>query len=210
MAQNSKNQNASPLFEKPQVLFEWEAPARAFNKKSAAWFTSLILTAALIFLLFFIFDQWSLGFLVVALTFAFFAWYYFEPPPASYQILNTGVKINQSQTWFERLRSFWLEKSGDTTLLHFATYLAYPPFLTLVLDASINQEKLEEELLKYLPYHQEEYKNWVQILEVFLENLGGRLPVPLVNLYERILQQGSSLLATRFSRTPKLENSPKN
>lgn len=178
-------ENDSHSYEKPETLVEWRGPLRVFHQREAGWFAGLFLLALILVIALALLKQFTLMLVVVAFTFAMYALNRVEPQETTYQIRTTGVKVGEKEYPYRNLKWFWLQKEGERLVLRISTYLSFPHLLILVAPLD-KQEQIEQALLKYLPYHEEKERDFLQWVERAVDFLSPRLPQPLLRLYSKV------------------------
>lgn len=172
-------------FEKPEVLVRWEAPVRVFEKKHPSWFAGLMLISLTLFLLMLFLKQWVLSLLVLAFAFVLYVQNKVEPVSASYQVLTTGIKIEGKNYNYEDLQSFYISEEKKQKVLVITTWLNFPSRLAIVIPEE-EQEKIENSLLKYIPYHERRERDYAKILDSVIDGFSPRIPSRVTAFFERL------------------------
>lgn len=179
-----------PPFEKPKLLYSWQGAIRAFNQKGISYLVVLALVALVVVLVLVFFRQLSLALVVLASAFVLGVYHRVGPPEGNYEIWTTGVKVSERLYLYKDLRSYWIKEEEGVPILHVSTFLSLPYRLTMVINRD-QQEKVEEALLKYLPYHEESERDWYSSFNHLVESLVPRVP-------QRIIDLISSKIPSRF------------
>jgi len=173
-------------FEKPKNLFGWEAPMRAFNQKGLSYLIALGLVAILIIVPLLLLRQFSLSLVVLAGAFVLGVYGRVAPLDSHYEIWTTGVKVGDKLYLYKDLRAFWVKREDGSLILHISTYLSLPYRLTMAVKSE-EQEKIEETLIKYLPYQEEKERDFYASFNHLLENLVPKLPQGVVDFFSQKL-----------------------
>jgi len=173
-------------FEKPKNLFGWEAPMRAYSQKGLSYLIALGLVAILIVLPLLFLRQFSLSLVVIASAFVLGVYGRVAPPDRHCEIWTTGVKVGDKLYLYKDLRAFWVKEEDGSLILHISTYLSLPYRLTMALKRE-EQEKIEEALIKYLPYQEEKERDFYASFNHLLENLVPKLPQRVVDFFSQKL-----------------------
>lgn len=174
-------------FERPKKLLEWQAPMRSFQKKSLSYLITLgIITAIIVIPLVVFWQQYSFSLVIIALAFVMGVYGRVEPQDSHFEIWTTGVKVGERMYSHKDLRSFWVKEENGVSILHISTYLSLPSRLTMAIQADI-QDEIEEDLIKYLPYHEEEEKDWFVAFDHFVETLVPRMPQKVIDFFAKRL-----------------------
>lgn len=173
-------------FEKPTTLVTWRGLSRAYQPRNAGWFVSLFAISALVLVLLFVIQQWTLMLAIIAFVFSLVAMNWVEPNQQNYAITNTSIKIGTQRFSYEKLKWFWFEKNDHQTVLYVSAYRSFPHMLELPLPQDNVQEvhdMIENALLKYLPYHEEGEANWLRSLDGVISRITPWLPASAVSWY---------------------------
>lgn len=171
-------------YEKPETLIEWEGPVRVFNARDLSWFAGLFLLALILVVGLAFLKQFTLMLVVIAFTFVFYSLNRVEPRKIHYQIRTTGIKIGTREYSYDHLKWFWGQREGDEVILRVSTYLNLPHLLLLVVPREKYPE-VERTLLRYLPYHEERARDYLQWLEGLVEVFSSFVPSSLLRRVRR-------------------------
>jgi len=149
----SEDEKKKKLYEKPEVLFAWDGPARVHVERDSRYFTTLFIGAIVISFVLVLFKQYSLMLVVLALAFSIYSLNRFSPKTVHYQILNDSVKIDDDQYYYGDLGVFWFAEMADHTVLKIATYLNFPRRIEMIINPA-DRDGIEDRLLHYIPYQE--------------------------------------------------------
>ncbi|OQX50390.1 hypothetical protein B5M47_03835 [candidate division CPR3 bacterium 4484_211] len=175
-----------PRFEKPRTILSWDAPSRYFEPKSPTYFTTLFaLTAAVALILFVLCKDPLLAIAAVGIGFVLFALNKYEPPLVSYELLNTGIRVQGKDYEWEKLESFFIKEGKTMPILKIKTWLVYPSELEIQIPKD-KQETIETELLRHIVYREEKKGDLAQsldnVIETFPLNSNALIPRALRSL----------------------------
>lgn len=180
-------------YDRPKVLASWEAPSRVFRNREPVWFVGFLLLALIVLVLLVLMRQWSLMLAVLAFSVTLIVINVVEPEGREFQITTYGIKIGKSKVRYGELKWFWFEKEADETVLYVSSYVRFPQIFEMPLpkeNADQLKAKIEEELLKYLPYHEEGERNWHNTLDNIISRIEPYLPKSVINWYTKIVVRG--------------------
>lgn len=171
-----------PPFERPRQLVEWQAPPRAFAKKSFSYLVTLFLVSVVLAAFLIVLQQYSFALVILALAFLLGVYGTVEPLDNHYEIWTTGVKVGDKLYSYLDLRTYWVKEEKGVQILHVSTFLNLPHRLMMAVPLDL-QETIEEQLLKYLPYHEEAERDFLPTLDHFIEALVPRVPQRIIDLF---------------------------
>jgi hypothetical protein len=137
-----------------KVLFEWEAPERAYQKKDRDFWITVISILVLVSVILFLVKEF---FLIGALVSALFLYYVLStvtPQNIKYKITNRGVYYGESRYQWDMFDRFWFKKSLSNELIHFETILRFPRQISLVINSN-DKDKIKTFVVKRLPMIEE-------------------------------------------------------
>ena len=148
-----ENQNptseVNDLYEE-KVLFEWEAPERAYQKKGKDfWVTSVAILILVSVILIFI-NEFFLIMALISVLFVYYALSSVPPGMVKNKLTNRAVYFGELRYEWTGLQNFWFKKSLSNQTINFDTMLRFPRMVSLVIDPQ-DQEKLKEIALKRIP-----------------------------------------------------------
>lgn len=144
--------NPHPLHE-VVTLLAWDGPGRPFRKRGRNYFTSALLLALLVEIILFLFAQYMLMLVVVALVFLAFVLATVPPHDFHYRISTEGVQIENRYFLWQELYDFYFKKIHGMEVLHIRTKTMLPGELTITLG-HISPTHIKTLLLPYLPYRE--------------------------------------------------------
>lgn len=150
-----------------QTLLSWSAPGRPFRKKSRQFYSTVILIALLFEVILFLFSQYTLMFVVVALVFVSFVLVSVPPRNFQYRISSEGVTVEDHFYLWRELYDFYFRKRDDQDILCIRTVDMIPGVLTITLG-EMPADHAKGVLLPYLPFRElikptfiEKSSNWL-------------------------------------------------
>ena len=149
----AENQNPTiennDLYEE-KVLFEWEAPERAYQKKGKDfWVTSVAILILVSVILIFI-NEFFLIMALISVLFVYYALSSVPPGMVKNKLTNRAVYFGELRYEWNGLQNFWFKKSLSNQTINFDTMLRFPRMVSLVINPE-DQEKLKEIAVKRIP-----------------------------------------------------------
>ncbi len=135
------------------TLLEWEAPGRPFKKRTKQYYLTALLITLLVEIILFLFSQYLLMFVVVALLFVTFALSYMPPKDFHYRISTEGIMIEDGFFIWPELYDFYFKKVEGVNTLHVRTQDFFPGELILTLG-HLDREDVKDVLIDYLPFRE--------------------------------------------------------
>ncbi len=175
-------------FEKPEVKITWTAPARLFIKRNPVWFVGLIVLAVAVVVVLALMKQWTFAIATAAFAFVLFSINTVEPGTQTFSITSYGIKMGQKHVKYNVLKWFWFGEHEGHSALYISTYLNMPHVFELPLpDENTKElkEKIQTELLKNIPYHEEGARDWLNSIDNIIYRIEPYLPKFLVNWYSQ-------------------------
>lgn len=147
-SQNPTNE-INDLYEE-KVLFEWEAPERAYQKKGKDfWVTSVAILILVSVILIFI-NEFFLIMALISVLFVYYALSSVPPGTVKNKLTNRAVYFGELRYEWNGLQNFWFKKSLSNQTINFDTMLRFPRMVSLVIDPE-DQEKIKEIAIKRIP-----------------------------------------------------------
>jgi hypothetical protein len=135
------------------TLFEWESAGRPFKKRGKQFYLTAILIVLFVEVILFLFSQYLLMGVVIALLFVSFALAYVPPKNFYYKISTEGIMIEDRFFLWKELYDFYFSKSENLETLHVRTEAFIPGEIILTFHEP-DKEKIKESLLVYLPFRE--------------------------------------------------------
>jgi hypothetical protein len=132
---------------------EWSAPGRPFKKRSKQFYLTALLIMLLVEVILFLFSQYLLMIVVVSLVFVAFVLATVPPKNFNYRISNEGVMIEDGFFIWRELYDFYFKDRDGVKTLHLGTHAFLPGELIVTLG-NMDEEKIKNALLPYLPYRE--------------------------------------------------------
>ena len=139
--------------ENKEVLYEWEAGARYFEKKPSTYFRAIIILGVVLTLLLYFFSQYVLIAVVWVIVFVIYVKEAVPPPKITYQITQFGLQFLNEIHLYRNLTAFTVVKKSAGTLLRLFNTSPRAIELNIVLPKDKNQtDKIVIFLKKKIPY----------------------------------------------------------
>lgn len=136
-----------------KTLVSWSAPGRPFRKKGKEFYISGLLIVFLVDVILFIFSEYLLMFVVIALYFFAVALAYVPPQNFHYRISTQGVKIEDHFYIWDELYDFYFKVIDGVEVLIVRTHSIIPGELKITLG-DVPLDHVRRVLVGYLPYRE--------------------------------------------------------
>src|SRR3989344_1065574 len=136
-----------------KTLYEWQSPGRPFKKRGRQFYLTSVLIALFVEAILFLFSQYLLMVVVVALVFVAFALSYVPPKNFYYKISTEGIMVEDRFFLWKELYDFYYKKSENLETLHIRTEAFIPGELILTFHES-DKEKIKHALIPYLSFRE--------------------------------------------------------
>lgn len=136
-----------------KTLVSWSAPGRPFRKKGKEFYISGLLIVFLVDVILFIFSEYLLMFVVVALYFFAIALAYVPPQNFHYRISTQGIKIEDHFYIWDELYDFYFKVIDGVEVLIVRTHSIIPGELKIPLG-DVPLDHARRVLVGYLPYRE--------------------------------------------------------
>jgi hypothetical protein len=147
-----------------KTLLAWTAPGRPFYQKNKEYYLNILVIMLLVEVILFLFSQYMLMVLVLAVVFLSFSLSYVPPHDFHYKITSEGLMVEDHFFIWEELYDFYFKRLQKQDVLIVRTKSFYPGELTLVLG-QMHKNYVRDILAGFLPYR--EY-----VKPTFLEKAG--------------------------------------
>ncbi|HSA83617.1 MAG TPA: hypothetical protein VLF20_01890 [Patescibacteria group bacterium] len=144
------------------TYLSWEAPGRPFKERSRQFFINASFLMFVILLILFLFSQYVLMGVVLALVFLAFALASVPPRTFQYKISSQGILIEKSFFIWEELYDFYFYKHHGVETVHITTKTLFPGELTLTLGEDVTEHDIKSVLLHYLPFREYVEPTWIE------------------------------------------------
>jgi hypothetical protein len=132
---------------------EWSAPGRPFKKRSKQFYLTALLIMLLVEVILFLFSQYLLMVVVISLVFVAFVLASVPPKDFHYRISSEGIMIEDGFFIWRELYDFYFKNRDGVKTLHLGTHAFLPGELIVTLG-DMDEEKVKNALLPYLPYRE--------------------------------------------------------
>jgi len=131
----------------------WSAPGRPFTKKGRQFYLSVILILLLFEVILFLFSQYELMLVLVALTFLSLVLSSVPPHNFHYKITTEGIKVEDYFYIWSELYDFYFKRIDNMEALIVRTESLLPGELKISLG-DITRDHVRKILVRYLPYRE--------------------------------------------------------
>lgn len=159
---SQENQDELEIPVEVKKLYEWTAPGRAFKKRSATYYRTILLIAFLIEIILFLFSQYML--MLVVGSFVFMAFVLAGTPPRhfKYIISSEGFIIEDHAFLWQELYDFYFRKEHDTSMLHIRTHDPLMGEIIATITSEEEKAKIQGILLHFLPFREVISKDFME------------------------------------------------
>ena len=189
----------NPIVVKPERPYEravatvtWQGHARVFKNRQPVWFVGVLALSLVVAILLIISQQWTLLLAIAAFVVTLILINVIEPQTQNYAISPYGVKVGSKENKYNDLKWFWFEEEPYMTTLFISTYLQLPQVLEIPLPPNPTKElkeQIEDELLKYLPYHEEGERNWLNSIDTVVAQIEPYIPKKVIDVYINVIHK---------------------
>ncbi len=136
-----------------RTLLSWTAPGRPFRKKGKQFFMSVTLLLLLFEIVLFLFSQYELMIVILALAFLSVALSIVPPHDFHYKITTEGVKVEDYFYIWSELYDFYFKRMDGVDILTLRTQALLPGELKISLG-NLSRDHIRKTLVPYLPYRE--------------------------------------------------------
>ena len=148
------NYNTAPSHDfDVRTLVSWSAPGRPFKKKGRQFFLSVTLILLFFEVILFLFSQYQLMIVLLALTFLSVALSIVPPHDFHYKITTEGIKVEDYFYIWSELYDFYFKRVDGADILVIRTQTLLPGELKISLG-TLTRDHLRRVLVAYLPYRE--------------------------------------------------------
>ena len=142
------SQREESFLNEEKVLLQWKSPARVFKERPREFFTTIGAIVVLVCLILLFVKEFLLMAVVIAFTFAAYAYATVKPEDVDHEISTRGIRTGGRFFRWDELGRYWFEDAGVRRLLVVETFLRFPKSLYLII------KKEDEDKVKALvsPY----------------------------------------------------------
>ncbi|MBI2442738.1 MAG: hypothetical protein HYV40_02390 [Candidatus Levybacteria bacterium] len=135
------------------TLLSWHAPGRPFRARSSAYYINMLLILLPLEVIFFLFGQYMLMLVALALAFFYYALTTVPPHDFRYKISSEGLTIEDYFFLWQELYDFYFKHIDGNECIIIRTKAYLPGELTINLG-DIHKEQVKTALLPYLPFRE--------------------------------------------------------
>ena len=136
-----------------RTFLSWSAPGRPFSKKGRQFFLSVALLLLLFEVILFLFSQYELMLVLVALTFLSVALSSVPPHNFHYKITTEGIKVEDYFYIWSELYDFYFKRIDNMEVLIVRTESLLPGELKISLE-NLHRDHVRQILVRFLPYRE--------------------------------------------------------
>jgi hypothetical protein len=149
----SQHEEEHPYRGEVQMLLEWHAPSRPFQKRSKEFYVNSLLIIIALEVILFLFKEYPLMLVIVSLAFVSYALSSTPPDTFYCRISTEGLIVGEHFYLWQELYDFYFKRRNGQDMLHVRTKAYLPGELVLMLG-DIQKEQLKQLLLAFLPYRE--------------------------------------------------------
>lgn len=157
----SKNIAVEP--QKPKeikTLLEWTSPSRPFKRRNRDYFTTIAAIVFLIGVILLFIKEFLLIGVLLAFMFVSYVLATVEPENTGHRITTEGVTTGDRTYLWTEMREFYFTEKWGGKILNINTKLKFPGRL-LILLGDANENKVKEEIGKYVSYRETPVLTWM-------------------------------------------------
>ena len=179
MAKRSKDSLTPKMMEAEEIktLLSWEAPYRPFRKKDRSYYTTIAILVILVCLIAFLFREFLLIGVLLALAFVTYVLAFVPPHNIKYRISTQGITVGEDFYFWHLLDAFWFKERDGQKILIIQTRFRFPAQLMLVLNSQ-DEEEIKKIVARFLPFVEVPYKS---LMEKWSEGLQKHFPLENVH-----------------------------
>ena len=136
-----------------RTLVSWNAPGRPFRKKGKQFFLSVTLILLFFEVILFLFSQYELMMVLLALTFLSVMLSIVPPHDFHYKITTEGIKVEDYFYIWSELYDFYFKRIDGVDILIVRTQTFFPGELKISLG-HLTRDHVRKVLVNYLPYRE--------------------------------------------------------
>lgn len=136
-----------------KTLLSWSAPGRPFRKKGKEFYLSIVLLVLFIEVILFLFSEYPLMLVVLALAFLSAALSSVPPHNFHYKITTEGIKVEDYFYIWSELYDFYFKRIDGMEILVLRTQAFLPGELKISLG-ELHRDHIRKILVRYLPYRE--------------------------------------------------------
>lgn len=136
-----------------RTLLSWSAPGRPFKRKKKDFYLSIVLLLLFVEVILFLFTQYELMVVLLALTFLSVALSIIPPHDFHYKITTEGVKVEDYFYLWSELYDFYFKQIDGADVLVMRTDALLPGELKISLG-NLSRDHIRKVLVQFLPYRE--------------------------------------------------------
>ncbi|KKQ95584.1 MAG: hypothetical protein A3C27_01205 [Candidatus Levybacteria bacterium RIFCSPHIGHO2_02_FULL_39_36] len=136
-----------------KTLLSWSAPGRPFRKKGKEFYLSIVLLVLFFEVILFLFSQYELMAVLIALAFLSIALSIVPPHNFHYKITTEGIKVEDYFYIWSELYDFYFKRIDGAEILILRTQAFLPGELKISLG-ELHRDHIRKILVRYLPYRE--------------------------------------------------------
>lgn len=136
-----------------RTLLSWSAPGRPFRKKGRQFFASVALIVFFFEVILFLFAQYELMVVLLALAFLSVALAIVPPHDFHYKVTTEGIKVEDYFYIWEELYDFYFKRVDGADILVLRTQALLPGELKISMG-ELTRDHVRRVLVQYLPYRE--------------------------------------------------------
>ena len=150
MEEDQKINETVPDINEEKVLFEWEAPERAYQKRNKDFWVTAVAILILVSVILIFIKEFLLIVALISVLFMYYAMSTVPPKNIKNKITNWGIYFGELRYPWSNLDKFWFKKDLSNEVIYFGTVLKFPTAVSMVINSN-DRDKLKEIVLKRIP-----------------------------------------------------------
>lgn len=136
-----------------KTILSWKAKSRPHQRRSREFYLMIMFITFCVWIILFLFKEWTLMLAVLAVAFLSVVLATIEPHEVEHRITTQAVITGEHAYLYRELYDFWFDEKDGNTVLYLRTYAFFPGVLSLLLG-DVEETKVRDVLVKYIPYRE--------------------------------------------------------
>lgn len=137
-----------------RTLLSWTAPGRPFRERGKQYYLSIVLIVMFLEVILFLFSEYQLMIVVLALSFLAIVLASVAPQEFHYKITTEGIKVDDYFYIWTELYDFYFKKMSGMDMLVIRTEALFHGELKISLGEVVSRDHLRRILVQYVPYRE--------------------------------------------------------
>ena len=153
MAKNPARPSGPDTYE-VKTLLRWNALSRPYRQRKREFYLMVLFVLLCVMVITFLFKEFMLMLVAISIAFLAIVLYTTQPHEVEHRITTQGVVTGEHAYLYKELYDFWFDEKEGHTVLHLHTVSLFPGVLSLLLPDNMDEKKVRDVLVKYIPYRE--------------------------------------------------------